>query len=130
MRRQQVGTSKNKTVCSVSGSFLGFAFCCGVKVAEYLQRIVRLVTLLFVSRASPHRPTVDSVVGGLAQGLARGVKAKVTVTFYRSRTIRHQHGAKESLYIRNIPQEALNINFSVQHQLAFARSLNTQMHQQ
>ena len=51
-------------------------------MAEYLQRIVRLVILLFVLGAPPNRPTVDFVVGGLAQGLARGVKVKVTVTFY------------------------------------------------
>ena len=46
MRRQQVGSKQEQEQDSlISGSFLGFALCCGVKVAEYLQRIVRLVIL-------------------------------------------------------------------------------------
>ena len=53
-------------------------------MAEYLQRIVRLVILRFlVLGASPNGPTVDSFVGGLAQGLAGGFQMKFAqATFY------------------------------------------------
>ena len=74
VRRQQVGTRTRQTVCFGLRNLPWFRLCCGVKVAEYLRRSVRLVILFLAYWASPHWPTLNLVVGGLPQGLARGLR--------------------------------------------------------
>ena len=75
MRRQQVGTRTRQFALLGLRNLPWFRLCCGVKVAEYLRRSVRLVIRFFLAYwASPHWPTLNLVVGGLAQGLARGFR--------------------------------------------------------
>ena len=50
VRRQQVGTrTKTDFGCFGLRNLPWFRLCCGVKVAEYLQRIVRLVILFLLA---------------------------------------------------------------------------------